>query len=168
MGMKRIHDFLTSQSGAVTVDWVVLTAATVGLGLASTVAVRTGSTNLGGQIEASLSGAAVAALGVLGVGADTPFLYDFIILQQSHLDTWNAMVDQMSDEDLINTYVSRINWVEGWIANGNTPHSFGFQGQTDYAYLAWQEMQSRGLTTPDGVTEFPDAWSTHPLNPDNA
>ncbi|MEM8851723.1 MAG: pilus assembly protein, partial [Pseudomonadota bacterium] len=34
--------FLTSESGAVTVDWVVLSAAMVGLGLAATATVRSG------------------------------------------------------------------------------------------------------------------------------
>lgn len=31
--MQKLHDFWRSESGAVTVDWVVLTAAIVGLGL---------------------------------------------------------------------------------------------------------------------------------------
>jgi Flp pilus assembly pilin Flp len=54
--------FLSDQSGAVTVDWTVLTAAIVGLGLSAAAAVRTGTSNLGGEIEASLSGAGVADL----------------------------------------------------------------------------------------------------------
>jgi Flp pilus assembly pilin Flp len=58
----RLTRFLTDQSGAVTVDWTVLTAAIVGLGVASAAAVRTGTSNLGGDIEASLSGAGVADL----------------------------------------------------------------------------------------------------------
>jgi hypothetical protein len=54
--------FWSNESGAVTVDWTVLTAAIVGLGVASAAAVRTGTSNLGGEIEASLSGAGVADL----------------------------------------------------------------------------------------------------------
>lgn len=54
--------FLTSESGAVTVDWVVLSAAVVGLGLTSVAAVRTGTGSLAEAISASLTGASVMAL----------------------------------------------------------------------------------------------------------
>jgi hypothetical protein len=55
--------FLTSDSGAVTVDWVVLAAATVGLGVASVAAVRTGTGSLGQDIANSLASASVATWG---------------------------------------------------------------------------------------------------------
>lgn len=65
----RAREFLKSESGAVTVDWVVLTAATVGLGLAAAAAVRTGTHDLGGDISSSLSNARVAGLfGTNGLG----------------------------------------------------------------------------------------------------
>ena len=54
--------FLDDESGAVTVDWTVLTAAIVGLGISAAAAVRTGTTNLGQDVESSLSGASVADL----------------------------------------------------------------------------------------------------------
>ena len=60
--------FLHAESGAVTVDWVVLTAAITGLGLASAAAVRTGTSDLGSEISTSLSGASVADLGCMGAG----------------------------------------------------------------------------------------------------
>lgn len=58
--------FLADESGAVTVDWVVLTAAIVGLGLAVITTVRTGVNNLGTDISNSLTSATVATLGTLG------------------------------------------------------------------------------------------------------
>jgi Flp pilus assembly pilin Flp len=58
----RMSDFLRDQSGAVTVDWTVLTAAIVGLGIASAAAVRDGTGALGTEIEGSLSGASVASI----------------------------------------------------------------------------------------------------------
>ncbi len=64
--VDHVRHFITSESGAVTVDWVVLTAATVGLGIATTAAVRTGTHDLSGDISTSLSGAEVASLGCLG------------------------------------------------------------------------------------------------------
>ncbi|WP_323035389.1 hypothetical protein [Pararhodobacter sp.] len=64
----RLVDFLRDERGAVTVDWTVLAAAVVGLGISAIAAVRTGVVNLGGDINTSLAGASVAALGTLGGG----------------------------------------------------------------------------------------------------
>jgi Flp pilus assembly pilin Flp len=64
---SMIKTFNSDESGAVTVDWVVLTAAIVGLGLAVIASVRTGTSNLASNIQTSLSGASVATLGTLGV-----------------------------------------------------------------------------------------------------
>lgn len=63
----NIKNFAADESGAVTVDWVVLTAAIVGLGIAVIASVRTGTSDLAEAIETSLSGATVATLGELGV-----------------------------------------------------------------------------------------------------
>jgi hypothetical protein len=46
--------FAISRNGAVTVDWVVVTAASVALALAVFGAVRTGTTDLGGAINAAM------------------------------------------------------------------------------------------------------------------
>ncbi|WP_308915648.1 hypothetical protein [Jannaschia sp. LMIT008] len=47
--------FLSDESGAVTVDWVVLTAALVGLGLAAMGVVRSGVANLSDEIGSQLA-----------------------------------------------------------------------------------------------------------------
>lgn len=47
-------NFATSESGAVTVDWVVLTAAIVGLGLAVMAVVSGGVEDLSNDISSSL------------------------------------------------------------------------------------------------------------------
>ncbi len=65
--LNKIKTFAANESGAVTVDWVVLTAAIVGLGLAVITSVRTGVGSLATDISTSLSGASVATLGTLGV-----------------------------------------------------------------------------------------------------
>jgi Flp pilus assembly pilin Flp len=57
-----IKAFHNNESGAVTVDWVVLTAAIVGLGLAVVASVRSGTSTLAGAIETSLTSATVAQL----------------------------------------------------------------------------------------------------------
>ncbi len=60
-----INDFRNDEAGAVTVDWVVLTAAIVGLGLAVIASVRTGANSVAGQIQNSLTSASVIELGTL-------------------------------------------------------------------------------------------------------
>lgn len=57
-----IRAFFAETSGAITVDWTVLAAAVVGLGVSSVAAVRTGTGALGDDIETSLSSASVANL----------------------------------------------------------------------------------------------------------
>ena len=56
---KFINTFVRDEDGAVTVDWVVLTAAIVGLGLAVLASVRTGATDLAGDIETNLTNTVV-------------------------------------------------------------------------------------------------------------
>lgn len=65
--LNKIKTFTANDAGAVTVDWVVLTAAIVGLGLAVVTSVRTGVRSLGTRINTSLTSASVASLGTLGV-----------------------------------------------------------------------------------------------------
>ena len=51
-----IKRFNKDEDGAVTVDWVVLTAAIVGLGIAVLTSVSGGTTSLADRISSSLSG----------------------------------------------------------------------------------------------------------------
>ena len=52
--LNAINTFKNDESGAVTVDWVVLTAALVGLGLAVMGVVRGGVQNLSTDIDGTL------------------------------------------------------------------------------------------------------------------
>ena len=51
---NMIKNFASNESGAVTVDWVVLTAALVGLGLAVMAVVSNGVGDLSGDINTQL------------------------------------------------------------------------------------------------------------------
>ena len=53
---KLFKSFRADESGAVTVDWVVLTAAIVGLGMVVMKTVGAGVTDLGGRIVTELDG----------------------------------------------------------------------------------------------------------------
>ena len=58
-----IKTFRADEDGAVTVDWVVLTAAIVGLGIAVVVAVRSGTVGMGNNISTELNSTAVPDIG---------------------------------------------------------------------------------------------------------
>ena len=53
--LNFIKNFCNDEDGAVTVDWVVLTAAIVLLGAAIAATVRTGAADLAGDIQTSLT-----------------------------------------------------------------------------------------------------------------
>ncbi|MGY6706315.1 hypothetical protein [Roseinatronobacter sp.] len=55
MHNRYLKNFIASESGAVTVDWVVLTAAIVGLGVSVIAYVSTGTLDLAENIEESLT-----------------------------------------------------------------------------------------------------------------
>lgn len=56
-------NFARDEDGAVTVDWVVLTAAIVGLGIAVITSVSGGVSTLGGNIEAELDQQSLIGVG---------------------------------------------------------------------------------------------------------
>ena len=68
----NIKNFAADESGAVTVDWVVLTAAVVGLGIAVVASVRGGVTDVGNKISTSLTSAVIAPVGDTSGTPTTP------------------------------------------------------------------------------------------------
>jgi len=57
--MKLFMNFMRDEDGAVTVDWVVLTAAIVGLGIAVLTSVSGGTTSLADKISSELAGTTI-------------------------------------------------------------------------------------------------------------
>ncbi len=55
-----LREFWNGDEGAITVDWVVLSAAIVGLGIGAAALVATGSGELAGKVRDALSGATVS------------------------------------------------------------------------------------------------------------
>ena len=64
--MKLFNAFLKDESGAVTVDWVVLTAAIVGLAAVAYTQVGSGTSDLAGEIDTALSGVSVSVPAIGG------------------------------------------------------------------------------------------------------
>ena len=61
-----VQRFLTSESGAVTVDWVVLTAMIVGLGLAITILITGNIKTTSEMIGDTVSSASTAVPSIIG------------------------------------------------------------------------------------------------------
>lgn len=60
--MRAFKDFLADESGAVTVDWVVLSAAIVGLGIAVVASIGVGTGSVGSAVGGQLGAAQVTKL----------------------------------------------------------------------------------------------------------
>lgn len=58
--MNLFKSFKNDEAGAVTVDWVVLTAAVVGLGVAALAAVKGGTGTLSTAINTHLAGQSIS------------------------------------------------------------------------------------------------------------
>ena len=69
--LKHFKNFAADESGAVTVDWVVLTAAIVGLGIAIMATVTTAVGNVAGDIGADMARQMNADAGGTSYGADS-------------------------------------------------------------------------------------------------
>ncbi|GAB4539916.1 MAG: hypothetical protein Tsb0024_10550 [Ruegeria sp.] len=52
--------FTCNEGGAVTVDWVVITALVVGLSMVTYLVIQTATTNKGGNVDTALSGSTVS------------------------------------------------------------------------------------------------------------
>ncbi len=69
--IKFFKKFRTQEDGAVTVDWVVLTASVVGLAVGGVMVIKDGVDGLAGNIGTELSSATVVGLGELGQTSET-------------------------------------------------------------------------------------------------
>jgi hypothetical protein len=103
MKPTSFSQWMKDESGAVTVDWTVLAAAVVGLGIASVAAVRSGTGALAGDISSSLTSASVVSLGTLGSGTSSGFVYSLLNITQSTFDGWVGGTSGYTSEQ-IQTY----------------------------------------------------------------
>lgn len=129
--------FIKEDRGAVTVDWVVLTAALVGLGLASLAVVSGGVENISGDIAVSL-----ADDSILDASRFSFDLGSFAFLTDpGGTPNWQDAVDGFSSEG---EYYS---WLEadlaGSLDNGNSD-LYRAQLADDYA-MTYAAAQAQGL-----------------------
>jgi len=136
-GMAR---FVDDETAAVTVDWVVITASLVGLGVGTASLVSVGTGNLGEQVRISLSSALVASLA-------TP-TYEILRLTAEQLAQWTQTFAEMTNEQLIAQVHLRLEQFQTHLDARQWTQA---QTRADYYHLISLEMQARGLPMPAGV-----------------
>jgi len=151
-----VHSFVFSDSGAVTVDWTVLTAGIVGLSLTTVAAVRSGVLSLGDDINAALSSAEVADVlpnqdPTAGLNLDTATGYrdqEFYFFTTAGVNNWyRNNVKNLSDDALLAALDTRAMFMASEMAMGpDDAPSYGQPwGHTDMHNLTLWEAAYRGL-----------------------
>lgn len=145
--MKLKTNFIHDQSGAVTVDWVILGAAIVGIGMASVVSVRTGTNDLGADTQEALSGVEVASLGELG-GLGNAWEFTGLFVSREWIDGPGGLVEQISNwnhtnAQLQNNYDHYAGAAQRYLDEGNTRLA-GLM--VDHMYSVEQVLANQGGT----------------------
>jgi hypothetical protein len=130
--------YLLSEDGAVTVDWVVLTAALVGLGLAVMAVVSGGTEDLSNDIDGQL-----LAQEITTEFASALTTVDITPLNAGAFPSNEAWVAQLSDQsitDIMNGYSDYSDAAAGIGHPGDQYH--------DQYWLAYNQAVERGLEVP--------------------
>jgi len=152
--------FVTEESGAVTVDWVVLTAAIVGLGIGATAAVSRGVRAVGTDINTSLSCASVASI-LTGSTAASSYTPDY--LSQALADDRVSIYEGATTSAIQSWHRSRAATLAQLIADGtetdpswsaSNPWNNMGAGQTlDVLQMHANELRARGEYPVPGVPD---------------
>lgn len=130
-----VWSFLRNESGAVSVDWVVLTAALVGTGLAVLNTVSSGLQVATGEVDAQMQGQIIKS--TFAQVANLEFCHNDMAGLQAREDTrvasaiaqgddpdsvdvllWNALSnDGLSDDDLVSEYATAL--ADEQVSGGN-------------------------------------------------
>lgn len=158
--------FAESEAGAVTVDWVVLAAAVVGLGVASVASVRSGTSALGTDIQTSLSSAAVVSLGTLGGGSGGGVVlsdYTYRILTPQLVEDNFAQNRARSDELLLTWYANHYDLLQTAVALIPAPgERANARWNLDQMNIIRTVAAERGLPLPGTIPDFDTVVTTVP------
>lgn len=96
------HNFLRSESGAISVDWVVLTAAVAGMALAATTVIEEGISDLASDLEAELRTQQVSDAFVVFNSSHFNALYDQGMIDEDGAAALFAIANEMTNAAIIN------------------------------------------------------------------
>ncbi len=135
--------FFRAEDGAVTVDWVVLTAALVGLGLAAMAVVSGGVEDLSGDISTDL---AAVEVGFSPTVASTPFAtQQWDARNPGIYDSYSSWMTGFADQQLLDHY----NNMAQFANTPNTGHPY--DTYHDEFWIARDEAITRGLIPADSA-----------------
>lgn len=144
--------FLRRDEGAVTVDWVVLAAAVVGLGVSAAAAVRSGTSDLGSDISSALSGASVAMMG--DGGAQAGLTWDLLVVSQETYEYWMSAMDSHDAETLTAWFTEHLNDLQGGNGMGS---AYNLDAMATYV----QSMDAQGYDTTEVRAAFDNAYAEY-------
>ncbi len=101
MQTSQLHEFLRSDSGAVTVDWVVLTAAVTGMALAATSVLDEGIGTLASNLDAQLRSQQVSDAFVQFNSSHFNALYDAGITTEAAAASFFTTANQMTNAEIL-------------------------------------------------------------------
>jgi hypothetical protein len=99
--VSNFRQFLSSESGAITVDWVVLTAAVTGMALAATAVVEGGIANLASDLEAQLRTQQVSDAFVQFRSSDFNALYDLGMVTEANAEVYFGIANEMTNAEIL-------------------------------------------------------------------
>ncbi|MFT7252996.1 MAG: Flp pilus assembly pilin Flp [Paracoccaceae bacterium] len=116
--VSSLTKFLQSESGAVTVDWVVLTAAAAGLAIAATSVVSGGLESLAADLEEQLRTQQISDSFVQFRSSDFDVLYDAGTLTEEQATASFAIANEMDNAEILSGLEALIlKSVDGTITN---------------------------------------------------
>lgn len=111
---SAISSFVSDESGAVTVDWVVITAAITGLGVAVAVTVATGTVQLGGSISGAVAQAPVTLGSTFRSGLSR--LGELVSMDFSDGDTSGWSSDRLGFTDALGAFLGPFGGADGVVS----------------------------------------------------
>ncbi|MGI3183745.1 hypothetical protein [Nioella aestuarii] len=133
--------FLTEESGAVTVDWVVLTAGLVGLGLATMAVVSGGVEDLSGDMQSQLETQTISAS--FGSAAVAWEAGQWDMSNPGIYDSYVAWMANFEDQQLLDHMNNMAQYADAPAGSGHPIDTYH-----DEFYIAQDEAISRGLIDP--------------------
>jgi len=99
--VSNFRQFLISESGAITVDWVVLTAAVTGMALAATAVVENGIEDLASDLEAQLRTQQVSDAFVQFDSSFFNDLYDLGMVTEANAEVFFDLANEMTNAEIL-------------------------------------------------------------------
>ncbi|PIV73282.1 MAG: hypothetical protein COW55_13605 [Rhodobacteraceae bacterium CG17_big_fil_post_rev_8_21_14_2_50_65_11] len=101
MSVSRFHRFLRCESGAITVDWVVLTAATAGMALAATAVIEDGIATLASNLDAELRSQQISDAFVVFQSSHFDALYDAGTITEDAAEALFMVANEMTNAEIL-------------------------------------------------------------------